>query len=62
MPLKQGYSRETIQQNIREMIRAGHPRDQAVAAAYAQARKAAKKIKDPKRRAAILRRLAKKGD
>ena len=33
MPLKKGSSRETIQDNIREMIKAGHPQKQAVAAA-----------------------------
>jgi hypothetical protein len=39
MPLKPGSSKETISANIAEMIESGHPRDQAVAAAYASARK-----------------------
>lgn len=39
MPLKRGASDETRSENIREMIRAGHPRDQAAAAAYRQQRK-----------------------
>jgi len=39
MPLKSGKSRKTIEQNIREMIHSGHPTNQAVAAAYAMARK-----------------------
>lgn len=39
MPLKRGSSQTTISSNIREMINAGHPRDQAVAAALNTARK-----------------------
>jgi hypothetical protein len=38
MPLKAGSDQETISHNIREMIKAGHPREQAVAAAMAKAR------------------------
>jgi hypothetical protein len=38
MPLKHGKSRAVISENIAEMIRAGHPRDQAVAASLRQAR------------------------
>ena len=40
MPLTEGYSRQTISRNIAEMVRSGHPRDQAVAAAYETARRA----------------------
>ena len=36
-------SRATVSKNIAEMIGSGHPRKQAVAAAYDTARKAAKK-------------------
>ena len=39
MPLKKGSSKATISGNIREMIHAGHPRAQAVAAALDTARK-----------------------
>ena len=41
MPLKHGKSQETISSNIREMIDAGHPQNQAVAAALNIARKKA---------------------
>lgn len=43
MPLKSGNSRAVIAQNIREMIKAGHPKNVAVAAALSNARKMAKK-------------------
>lgn len=39
MPLKKGKSQATISGNISEMIKAGHPRDQAIAAALNTARK-----------------------
>ena len=38
MPLKRGSSQATISSNIREMIHAGHPREQAIAAALNTAR------------------------
>ena len=40
MPLKKGKSQKTISSNISEMIHAGHPHDQAVAAALNVARRA----------------------
>jgi len=43
MPLKKGTSKKVLQQNIREMVHSGHPQKQAVAAAFAQQRKAKKK-------------------
>ena len=39
MPLAKGSSNATRSSNIAEMVRAGHPQKQAVAAAYSQQRK-----------------------
>lgn len=43
-PLRKGFSKETISKNIAEMIRAGHSRLQAVAAAFTTADKARAKV------------------
>lgn len=43
MPLLKGKSNTTIATNIREMIKAGHPQKQAVAAAMRMAGKSKKK-------------------
>ncbi len=43
MPLKKGTSKATFQQNVKEMIAAGHPQKQAVAAAYTEYRASQKK-------------------
>lgn len=45
MPLKKGYGKKAISQNIRTEIKAGRPQKQAVAIAYSVARKAAPKAK-----------------
>lgn len=50
MPLKKGSSRATISENIREMVKAGHPVKQAAAAAYRQAGKQRKVAKATKRK------------
>jgi hypothetical protein len=39
MPLKEGSSQKVISANIAEMIKAGHPRDQAIAASLNNAGK-----------------------
>ena len=39
MPLQKGSSRSTVSRNISEMVGAGHPQAQAVAASLRQARK-----------------------
>ena len=38
MPLKEGKSKQVISSNIIEMVRAGHPQKQAIAAALSKAR------------------------
>lgn len=48
MPLKRGYSRKTISQNISEMMRSGkYTQKQAIAAAMATARRSKKKAGKP---------------
>jgi len=37
MPLKSGSSRKIVSQNIKEMVRSGHPLKQAIAAALKKA-------------------------
>ena len=37
MPLKKGHSDEIVHSNIKEMVKAGHPLKQAIAAALAKA-------------------------
>ncbi len=44
MPLKPGSSPKTRLSNAKEMMASGHPRDQAWAAAYSQARKSGAKL------------------
>ena len=43
MPLKRSASKKARDENIREMIKAGHPPKQAAAAAYDTQRRAAAK-------------------
>lgn len=45
MPLKRGTSKKTISHNIEEMVKAGHPQKQAIAAAYAKASETKRKRK-----------------
>jgi hypothetical protein len=50
MPLNKSKSDKAREQNIREMIAAGHPVEQAVAAGYDVQRRARKKAKPKVRR------------
>lgn len=49
MPVKSGYSRKTISENIRRERRAGRPERQAVAIALDVARRAAQRAGRPDR-------------
>lgn len=43
MPLMKGTGKKVIGKNIAEMIRSGHPKKQAIAAAFSNAGKSRKK-------------------
>jgi hypothetical protein len=50
VPLRAGTSQETVSSNIGEMVRAGHPQKQAVAAAMRKKRESGKRRKVRKAR------------
>ena len=58
MPLKEGYSQETVSKNISTESEAGKPKDQAVAIALSKARESLKKVHgdDPHARAAAIKK------
>lgn len=59
MPLVKGTSRDVIGENIAEMIKARHPRKQAIAAALDTARRSGAKI--PRRSSPGSKKYPKKG-
>lgn len=50
MPLKKGRSNKVILENAKEMMKAGHPKDQAWAAAYSKAGRSKGDVAKPKKR------------
>lgn len=61
MPLKPGFSKDTVSQNIGEMVNAGHPQDQAVAASLKKAGLSNQAEGNTMDRAAMLKKLADMG-
>jgi hypothetical protein len=49
MPLKKGTSKKVIGKNIKEMEKAGHPKNQSIAASLNEARKSGAKIPEKKK-------------
>lgn len=62
MPLKQGKSRETVSANIKELMKEGRPREQAVAIALGEARQAGAEIPQPKGNPGPQTKLPKRED
>lgn len=58
MPLKKGKSTKVISSNIKEMIKAGYPRKQAIAASLTTARKSS--VSTNKKSAVRKKRIVKK--
>ena len=50
MPLRKGRSKKVISENISEMVKSGHPKNQAVAASLNEARKSGAKIPKKKKK------------
>jgi len=61
LPLKKGTSRETISENIAELIKSGRPKRQAAAIAFSEARKHGAKIPKKKSKSKIKKKIKKRG-
>ncbi len=49
MPLRKGKSKKVIGENIKEMEKSGHPKNQSIAAALSEARRSGAKIPKKKK-------------
>tara|TARA_R110002096_G_C14026688_1_gene670663 strand:+ start:264 stop:419 length:156 start_codon:yes stop_codon:yes gene_type:complete len=50
MPLEKGTSKQTIQRNVKELIKSGRPKNQAIAIALSTARGGKDAVQKPKKR------------
>ena len=58
MPLKKGKSQKVVGENIKELIKSGRPKDQAIAIALDKARGKSNAVQKPKTRSKLQKRVS----